>query len=74
MAARNLHHVRHLIGQDLVNQVNRIQQELTEQTDTVTNATLAGDTNRLRGIPAIGQGVSGHIPGTNPEDILLADT
>lgn len=33
---------------------------------TAPGATLAGDPHRLRGIPAIGQGVSGHIPGTRP--------
>lgn len=31
-----------------------------------TGTTPAGDTTRLRGIPAIGRGVAGHIPGTNP--------
>lgn len=29
--------------------------------------TLGGDAARLRGIPAIGRGVSGAIPGTDPE-------
>lgn len=31
----------------------------------------AGDERRLRGIPAIGRGVSGHIPGTQPEQEAL---
>lgn len=30
---------------------------------------LPGDTEALRGIPAIGRGVSGAIPGTNPESV-----
>lgn len=30
-------------------------------------ATLGGDPRRLRGIPAIGRGVTGAIPGTRPE-------
>ena len=30
-------------------------------------ATAGGDAARLRGIPAIGRGVSGCIPGTDPE-------
>lgn len=30
-------------------------------------ATLGGDPQRLRGIPAIGRNVQGHIPGTHPE-------
>lgn len=33
---------------------------------TVARATLGGDERRLRGIPAIGRGVSGAIPGTRP--------
>jgi hypothetical protein len=28
-----------------------------------------GDNQRLRGIPAIGPGVAGHIPGTHPDRI-----
>lgn len=30
------------------------------------NPTLGGDPRRLRGIPAIGRGVTGAIPGTRP--------
>lgn len=37
---------------------------------TLAGGTAPGDARRLRGIPAIGQGVSGHIPGTHPEDAL----
>lgn len=33
---------------------------------TTSNVTLAGDQRRLRGIPAIARGVTGHIPGTRP--------
>jgi hypothetical protein len=33
---------------------------------TVARATLGGDERRLRGIPAIGRGVSGAIAGTRP--------
>lgn len=39
---------------------------------TVARATLAGDARRLRGLPAIGRGVGGTIPGTSPEGALLA--
>lgn len=35
----------------------------------VYRTTAGGDTRKLRGIPAIGPGVAGHIPGTNPGDI-----
>jgi hypothetical protein len=31
--------------------------------------TAGGDTRKLRGIPAIGRGVSGAIPGTSPHGI-----
>ncbi len=34
-------------------------------------ATLGGDNARLRGIPAIGPGVTGAIPGTDPERSLM---
>lgn len=32
----------------------------------IQGATAGGDERRLRGIPAIARGVSGHIPGTRP--------
>jgi hypothetical protein len=34
--------------------------------------TAAGDHAKLRGLPAIGRGVSGAIHGTNPEQALMA--
>jgi hypothetical protein len=37
-----------------------------EVVDTPTQTTPGGDTRKLRGIPAIGKGVSGHIPGSQP--------
>lgn len=40
---------------------------ITPETDQPTTPTTpGGDTRKLRGIPAIGKGVSGHIPGTQP--------
>lgn len=33
------------------------------------STTLAGDERKLRGIPAIGRGVTGAIPGTSPHSI-----
>lgn len=39
-------------------------------THTVARATLPGDTRRLRGIPAIGRGVAGASPGTNPLSVV----
>lgn len=32
----------------------------------ISIATAGGDEQKLRGIPAIGRGVPGHIPGTSP--------
>ncbi len=34
-------------------------------------ATTAGDAGKLRGLPCIGNGVSGHIPGTQPMSYVL---
>ncbi len=34
-------------------------------------ATTGGDPKRLRGIPAIGRNVQGHVPGTHPEQATL---
>ena len=38
----------------------------TDNTALTYRVTPAGDERRLRGIPAIGRGVQGHIPGTRP--------
>lgn len=37
--------------------------------ERVYSTTLAGDERKLRGIPAIGRGVTGAIPGTTPHAI-----
>jgi hypothetical protein len=78
LAARNLHHVRHLLGTNLVDQVNEITRTLNQETETLCNTTLPGDTRRLRGIPAIGHGVQGSvtdqfIPGSD-EHLDMLDT
>lgn len=45
----------------------RISRESQVHVPTNTSsATAGGDTRALRGIPAIGPGVTGHIPGTHP--------
>jgi hypothetical protein len=38
---------------------------------TITGQTAAGDTSRLRGLPAIGRGVAGAMNGTDPLRSLL---
>ncbi len=40
-------------------------------TSTVSRATLAGDTRRLRGIPVQARGVGGTSPNTNPVQALM---
>jgi hypothetical protein len=51
-------------------QADRIALEriIAEPIDTIkpTKATAGGDERKLRGIPAIGRGVAGAIPGTRP--------
>lgn len=39
----------------------------------ITWTTDPSDTTTLRGIPAIGRGVAGHIPGTRPDTTTLDD-
>lgn len=50
--------------------LDRIQAETVVES-APTRGTAAGDERKLRGIPAIGRGVAGCIPGTNPA--LAAD-
>lgn len=44
-----------------------------EQPTTVSRATLAGDTRRLRGIPVCTRGVSGVSPGTDPLTCVIRE-
>jgi hypothetical protein len=46
--------------------IERILAEPVEDTTKPTKATAGGDERKLRGIPAIGRGVAGAIPGTRP--------
>lgn len=64
---------RYLDPDDFQQKLARILLETGEPAPptTVTKATLSGDTRRLRGIPAIGYGVAGASPGTNPLTELL---
>ncbi len=43
-----------------------------EEPASAAGATAAGDARRLRGVPAVGRGVPGAIPGTNPVGAVLA--
>jgi hypothetical protein len=44
--------------------------QASRRTTLIGARSAAGDEARLRGIPAIGPGVAGAIPGTNPETII----
>jgi hypothetical protein len=62
LAARNLLHVRQLVGTDLVDQVDRITQEMNAATDEIAWV----DRDLLRGIPAIGGVITdSHVPGSD---------
>lgn len=54
----------------------RAQAELVERAvrnalPTIGHRSAEGDPSRLRGIPAIGRGVGGAIPGTHPEHVVI---
>lgn len=54
--------------------IGRILAETGELPDEPSaGATAGGDPSRLRGIPAIGRGCSGAIPGTRPGENLLRE-
>jgi hypothetical protein len=49
-----------------------LAQPVDDTTTARHGATLAGDKQRLRGLPAVSRGVSGTQPGTQPLAALLA--
>jgi len=53
-----------LQGEDAA-KVDKLVEE-AELSSLVTGVTAAGDESRLRGLPAVGRGCSGAIPGTRP--------
>lgn len=67
--SRSLNDVRR---EEALRQQQRVD-EITSQPDQETIVgTAGGDSQRLRGIPAIGRGVDGSIPGTDPLEAYLA--
>lgn len=55
------------LAQHQAEQLARIAQETQDEIFTRPSfATAGGDERKLRGIPAIGRGVPGCIPGTSP--------
>ena len=57
---------------DLARIVAIIEAAETEAPTTVSRATLAGDTRRMRGVPICGPRVGSTAPGTDPVRELLA--
>lgn len=47
----------------------RIALEANPEPPQARGATAGGDERKLRGIPAIGRGVQGAIPGTTPHNV-----
>jgi hypothetical protein len=58
------HHLR----EHQATQLAHVLQDV-DTTQIVYRTTAAGDERKLRGIPAIGRGVQGAIPGTSPHKI-----
>lgn len=73
MGTVSIHESRRLEAVRLQQQQARILREAALEADlpATTSATLPGDTRKLRGIPAIGRGVSGCIPDTQPEQATI---
>jgi len=59
---------RHRLAQEHAQLVDKA---LGESTAPMGGRSAPADEARLRGIPAIGRGVAGAIPGTNPEQTAL---
>lgn len=62
----------HELQAQLEQQLHQIARETDTTPITNTTATAAGDSRKLRGIPALAHGVGSTIPGTDPLRALLA--
>ncbi|HEU5489278.1 MAG TPA: hypothetical protein VFU84_00675 [Gaiellaceae bacterium] len=67
---------RHLQAIEDARRIGRILEETGEipEGPASAGATAAGDPSRLRGIPAVGRGCSGAIPGTRPGENLFRES
>lgn len=67
--------LRHLTRAELeAEQAAILRRALLESDPTLpirAGATAGGDRVRLRGLPVVGRGVGGHVPGTDPLGELL---
>lgn len=58
------------LAQEQARMFERILPKTDDFYERPTRATAAGDWQRLRGLPAVGRGVSGAVRGTRPGDGL----
>lgn len=65
----NIYEARRLVAERIEQSMPK--RELTHEEAEQPSSTAGGDSRKLRGIPAIGLGVSGHITGTDPLQALL---
>jgi hypothetical protein len=68
----NIYEARRLVAERLDAQVAKAQPEdVAAKTVGLAPRSGEGDPKRLRGVPCIANGVSGHIPGSDPLEALL---
>jgi hypothetical protein len=63
---------RQLQAEDQAKLERILAEVVDEEPSSAAGATAAGDSRRLRGIPAVGRGCSSTITGTDPLQALLA--
>jgi hypothetical protein len=72
----NIYEARRLVAERLNKSAEKGRAEAEvkeiERGARLSPATAAGDRRKLRGLPAVARGVSGHVPGTDPLEALLA--
>ena len=64
-------YTRHTQALEDSQKIAKILLEVGEPLPVNTHATAGGDERKLRGIPAIGRGVSGAVPGTAPHTLHI---
>lgn len=67
--SRSLNDVRR---EEALRQQRQVAQITNQPEEDPVVGVAGGDSQRLRGIPAVGRGVDGSIPGTDPLAVLMA--
>lgn len=62
---------RHIRYAERVAHARALAGAAIDTSSSISASTTAADSLTLRGIPAIGHGVAGHIPGTQPESAAI---